>query len=148
MTTVTGQLALVIAAAFTGAAFYINWAEQPARLKLDDKAALTQWKPSYHAGFSMQAPLAIAGFILAAMTWMHGETWLWLAGGLVLAANWPFTLAAIMPVNAALTALAGGSGDADGSARALLQRWGRLHGVRTLLGALASTLMLFASFMA
>ncbi len=147
MTTVTGQLALVIAAAFTGAAFYINWAEQPARLKLDDKAALTQWEPSYHAGFSMQASLAIAGFFLAAMTWMHGETWLWLAGGLVLAANWPFTLVAIMPVNDALKALAGESGDADGSARALLQRWGRLHGVRTLLGALASALMLFASFM-
>jgi hypothetical protein len=52
-----------------------------------------------------------------------------------------------MPVNDALTALAGGSGDADGSARTLLQRWGRLHGVRTLLGGLASTLMLFASFM-
>lgn len=147
MTTVTGQLALVVAAAFTGAAFYINWAEQPARLKLDDKAALALWKPSYHAGFSMQASLAIAGFFLAAMTWMHGETWLWLAGGLVLAANWPFTLVAIMPVNDALTALAIESGDADGSARVLLQRWGRLHGVRTLLGALASALMLFASFM-
>ncbi len=142
-----GLIALMTAAAFAGAAIYINVAEQPARLKLDDKAALCQWKPSYHAGFSMQASLAIAGFFLAAMTWMHGETWLWLAGGLMLLANWPFTLVAIMPVNDALKALAGESGDADGSARALLQRWGRLHGVRTLLGALASALMLFASFM-
>lgn len=89
---VTGQLALILAALFTGAAFYINWAEQPTRLRLDDKALLTQGKPSYHRGLAMQASLAIAGFILAAMTWMHGDHWMWVVGGLVLVANWPYTL--------------------------------------------------------
>lgn len=142
--TVTGQLALICAAVFTGAAFYINWAEQPARLGLADEPLLAQWKPSYHRGFAMQASLAILGLILAAMTWMHGGHWLWLAGGIVLASNWPFTLFVIMPVNNQLNAIE--PRNAGPASRALIERWGKLHGVRTALGAVATVLMLFASF--
>ena len=64
-----GLLALTVAALFTGAAFYVGFAEQPARLQLDDRALLQEWKPSYKAGFAMQATLAVVGFVLGVLQW-------------------------------------------------------------------------------
>jgi hypothetical protein len=139
----TGHLALTVSALFTGAAFYINVAEQPARLKLDDRALLAQWKPAYKRGFAMQASLAVAGFLLGLASWWISDDGCWLIGGLVLLANWPYTLLAIMPTNNRL--MAAPLDSAVSETRALIERWGRLHAVRTALGAISTLLFLWAS---
>jgi hypothetical protein len=138
-----GLLALIVAALFTGAAFYINFAEQPARLGLDDRALLAEWKPAYARGFAMQASLAVAGFLLGVAAWWTTRDELWLAGAVVLVANWPYTLLIIMPVNRRLEAIAP---DAAGpESRALIAKWGGLHARRTMLGAVATLLFLWAA---
>ncbi len=137
-----GHLALLIAALFTGAAVFINVAEQPARLLLDDRALLTQWKPSYKRGFAMQAPLAILGFLCGLLAWWQSGHWLWIVGALLMIANWPFTLFGIMPTNNRL--MATDPSDGDFASRALIERWGRLHGCRSVLGAMATLTFLAA----
>jgi hypothetical protein len=70
-----GQLALIVAALFAGAAIYVNVAEQPARLSLEDRSLLVQWKPAYKRGFTMQASLAIAGFLLGMLARWQTNNW-------------------------------------------------------------------------
>jgi hypothetical protein len=53
----------------------------------------------------------------------------------------PVTLVVIMPTNHAL--LAAGRGPATAETRTLLERWGRLHAVRSVLGLLSTGLYLW-----
>jgi hypothetical protein len=137
-----GLLALTVAALFAGAAVYVSVAEHPARMMLDDKAALTQFKPAYARGAIMQASLAAIGTLLGLVAWLNGGHWLWIAGAGLLGANIPYTLVVIMPVNTALNATDPAA--AGAASRALLTRWGELHAGRSALGALATLLYLLA----
>ncbi len=139
---IAAHLALTSAALFTGVAFYINWAEQPARLGLDDRALLAEWKPSYARGFTMQAALAVIGFLFGLLAWWQSGGIMWLIGAIALVANWPFTLFVIMPVNHQLNDIA--PEQAGSVSRALIEKWGSLHAVRTALGAIATVLFLWA----
>jgi uncharacterized membrane protein YgdD (TMEM256/DUF423 family) len=137
-----GHLALTTSALFTGAAVYINVAEQPARLSLDDRALLTEWKPSYKKGLSIQAPLAIISFLLGLIAWWQSWRWLWLLGALLMLANWPYTLLVILPTNNRIMAI--DPSNSGPTSRALIEIWGKLHAARSTFGALAILAFLVA----
>jgi Domain of unknown function (DUF1772) len=137
-----GHLALITAAIFTGAAFYINFAEQPARLSLDDRSLLAEWKPAYKRGYSMQATLAIVGFLLGLLSWWLTGRLAFVAGALLMIGNWPWTIFVIMPTNKTLMATE--LADAGPHTRALLLKWYKLHAVRTGFGGLAVVAFLCA----
>lgn len=139
---IVGALALAVAAAFTGAALYITLVEQPARLTLDDRALLAEWKPSYRRGFAMQSSLALIAGALGVIAFFIDFQWPSLVGAALILANWPYTLAAIMPTNRSLMAAAPDA--ADAATRRLVRAWGRLHGVRGLLGLGASVFYVWA----
>ncbi|HET7889400.1 MAG TPA: DUF1772 domain-containing protein [Bradyrhizobium sp.] len=138
-----GLLALIASAMFAGAAFYVNFAEQPARLLLDDRALLTEWKPAYQRGALMQAPLALIGFVLGMLAWREVTHVGFLIGALLIVAPWPWTLVVIKPTNDTL--LATDLDEAGSGSRALIVRWGAIHAVRTVLGALATAAFFWAA---
>lgn len=138
----TGDLALATAAIFSGAAIYVNVAEQPARLKLDNQALLTEWQPSYERGALMQASLAIIAGVFGVLAFFFTYDWRWLLGAALILAPWPYTMFIIMPTNRILKSTQ--PAQASEYTRGLVQQWGRLHVGRTALGLLATGVYLWA----
>jgi hypothetical protein len=137
-----GQVALALAAVFAGAALYVNLAEQPARLTLDDRALLAEWKPSYDKGKTMQASLALLATLVGLFAAYESGRGLWLLGAALMLASWPYTLIVIMPTNRALHATPIES--AGPQTRRLIETWGRLHALRTAFGLAGAIAFLWA----
>jgi hypothetical protein len=136
------QLALVLAASFAGAAIFVNVAEQPARLALDDSAALIEWQQSYNRAAPMQGGLAMVTALLGFWAAWQTRDWRWLAGALLILANWPYTLIAIKPTNDRLHATK--PEQANAQSRQMIVSWGHLHGGRSALGVAATLMFLWA----
>ena len=137
-------IALIAAALFAGAALYVSVAEHPARMRLDDRAALAQWQPSYARATPLQAGLAALSLLMGLLSWWKIGDEVVLIAALLIGAAIPLTLIVILPVNRRLKATATDAAGLD--TRALLARWGRLHAIRTALG-LAAVATYFAAFL-
>ena len=121
-----GGLALATAAMFAGGALYVSLAEQPARLRLDTQALLTEWQPSYERGAIMQASLAIVSGALGVLAFLLSYDWRWLVGAALILAPWPYTI------------------QATEQTRGRIVQWGRLHWGRSALGVIAVAAYLWA----
>jgi Domain of unknown function (DUF1772) len=137
-----GQLALICAALFSGAAIFVNVAEQPARLALDNPALLLEWQRSYDRAAPIQGALALiaCGFALVAGWQTHD--WRWYLGAVLIVGNWPYTLLIIKPLNDRLHAHK--PEQADAQTRQMIVRWGHLHAGRSALGVAATLVFLWS----
>jgi len=136
-----GPLALAFAAAFSGAALYINLVEQPARLALDDKGLLSEWRPSDRRGFAMLATLALVAAVLGLATYFETQDVRWLIGAIIVIASWPYTFFAMVPMNNRILAV---SASEPAAARELVRSWGLLEYGHTTIGIVACAAFLWA----
>ena len=142
MTLVFTFAATFCAALFAGAALYITLVEHPARMECGTALAATQFGPSYCRATVMQASLAALSFLSAVGAWLATSRLAWLLGAILIVAVIPFTLIVILPTNKKLL-----DPDLDRNsslARQLLDCWGKLHAVRTLLSLAAFFVFLLA----
>jgi len=134
-------IATLCAGLFAGAAIYITLVVHPARLECGTELAATEFGPSYRRATLMQASLAAVGLASAIVAWIQGRGPIVLVGGLLLGTVIPFTLLVILPTNKRL--LDPGLDRRSAEAAALLERWGRLHAVRSVLSAVAFGLLVW-----
>ena len=134
-------LATACTGLFAGASIYINLVEHPARLSCGTVLAVTEFAPSYKRATVMQASLALLGLGAGVGVWIASRDGWALIAALALGAVVPFTFLVILPTNRRL--LEPALDRASAEAGALLRRWGRLHAVRSVLGAAAFLLFLW-----
>jgi hypothetical protein len=136
-----GSFALAFAAAFAGAAIYVNWVEQPARLKLDDEALLGEWGPSDSRGVALLSIFALIAAIFGLVAFFETNDVRWAYGALVAIAAWPYAFFVMSPLNNQILSLR----ESDiGAARALVRQWGLIESGFAALGVISAAIFLWA----
>ncbi len=137
----SGSIALVFAAAFAGAAVYVNWVEQPARLALDGEALLSEWTPSDRRGVALLAGFALAAAVAGFLAYFESEDVRWVFGALIIISSWPYAFFVMAPLNNQILSLRGHD---VAAARALVRQWGMVELGFAAIGVLAVAMFLWA----
>lgn len=133
-------VAQLTAGTFAGACLYIALVQHPARMSRGAASALDDFRATIPLAERLQAPLLIAALGATAADVVLAFSWTMLAGGLLLAAVLAQTIATVLPINRRL--LSGAAADHLAEAPTALARWGRLHGIRTVLSVIGALLLL------
>lgn len=143
MEPVAGALALASAALFAGAALYVSLVEHPARIRAGISTAIAEFRPSYRRAAPLMGGLAIISLAAGLTAAVTTARWPWAVGAVAVGIAVPYTLLVIMPTNRQLLApeFLG-----QPEAARLLDRWGRLHWVRSVLGLGGLAAYLAAAF--
>jgi hypothetical protein len=135
-------LATASATLFTAWALYVSLVEHPARRETGPAAARVAFRSSYRRAAPWQASSSIVSLLTGVLAALVTRQPMWAVGGIVVGAAVPFTLLVVMPTNRRLLA---SDPLGDGEAADLLERWGRLHWIRSSLGAIGLAVLLVAA---
>ena len=138
-----GSLALAAAGAFAGASLYLNYVEQPSRMKLGDDALIKEWEPSDHRGFILLVGLAILAGLFGFIAYRELNDVRWMLGALVALGSLPYTYLAIVPLNDRILGLIGA--EAAHEAREVIRLWGLLELGQTAIGFAAVLIFTWAA---
>jgi hypothetical protein len=131
----TGLYAFAVAAAFLGAAIYIGFVEQPARLELSVRAMVREWAVSDHRGTILLTTLSLVSAALAFIQYRTNGDVRWIIGGLAILTSWPYEYYVLVPVSIWLYAVPPEKESAP--ARKLMRDWGLLEWGYALIGLVA-----------
>jgi len=90
----------------------------------------------------MQVTLAVLAAVTGLVQWVIGEGVSWLVGAAFIVSVIPFTVVAILPTNKRL--LEPGRDNTSAETRRLLEAWGHLHAVRSVVSLVATLIYLYA----
>jgi uncharacterized membrane protein len=138
------EIAAVLACTlFAGAAIYINVVEHPARLSCGTEIAAIQFGPSYKRATVMQVSLAVTAAMAGLIRGILGGGAVWFAASALILVVIPYTVIVILPTNRKL--LDPKRDRASSETHQLLERWGRLHAVRSAMSLVAAMLFIWAT---
>lgn len=134
-------IAILACSIFAGAAVYGTVVEHPARLACGTELAATVFGPSYRRAAAMQASLALLATLAGVVVAINGGVGLWFVGACLIFSVVPFTFLGIMPTNKRL--LDPERDRTSEETQVLLEKWGRLHAVRSVSSFAASILYVY-----
>jgi hypothetical protein len=133
-------VAIMCSALFAGAALYITLVEHPARMSAGISVALQEFRPSYRRAAVFQISMAVLACVSGFAVSLFTSQWIWSLGGGLTGLMLPFTVIFIMPTNHILLDPHVSLNEYD--AQKVLNRWGRLHLIRTIAGMLGFAILL------